>query len=86
MFAGINICKPGVKYSEIGKIIEQYAHKFGYSVNQEFCGHGISSDLHMSPYVHHHSEGESKAVMRPGNVFTIEPILMMKPRDPRGYV
>ncbi len=37
--------------------------------------------MHMSPMVYHHKTGAaSKAEMRPGMAFTIEPIIMMSPR------
>jgi methionyl aminopeptidase len=42
MYAAIEICKPGVKYSKIGEIIEDYARSNGYFVNEEFGGHGIA--------------------------------------------
>ena len=53
MFMAIEHCKPGVMFSKIGEVIEDYAHGHGYTVNQEFGGHGIGQELHMSPLVHH---------------------------------
>lgn len=76
MFVAIEMCKPGVKFNKIGDTISEYAHGHGYTVNQEFGGHGIGRDLHMAPLVHHHSTPmASTAEMRPGMAFTIEPIL-----------
>jgi len=85
MFKAIEICKPGAKFSQIGAEIEDYAHDCGYSVNQEFGGHGIAHELHLAPLVHHYREKKgTKAEMRPGMAFTIEPILMMNGKY--GYV
>jgi methionyl aminopeptidase len=53
MYAAINECKPGFKFSQIAEIITDYAGGHGYHVNQEFGGHGIGPDLHMPPLVHH---------------------------------
>ena len=35
------LVKPGVKYREIGNIIQKYAQAHGYAVVKSFCGHGI---------------------------------------------
>ena len=80
MFMAIAACKPGVPYSTIGEIIEDYAHGHGYTVNEEFGGHGIGQELHMSPLVHHDKNPKaSRTEMRPGMAFTIEPILHLQP-------
>lgn len=85
MFAAIDICKPGVKYSKIGEVIQDYAHAHGFAVNQDFGGHGIAHHMHMSPMVYHHkTKAACQEEMRPGMAFTIEPILMMS--DKYQYV
>ena len=38
--AAIDICKPGVKYNEIGGVIEDIIGAKGYTSVKEFCGHG----------------------------------------------
>ena len=38
--AAIAICKPGVKYSDIGGVIEDIIVPKGYTSVREFCGHG----------------------------------------------
>lgn len=54
------------------------ANSYGYHVNREFGGHGISHKMHMPPLVYHHRTPEScKEKMLPGMAFTIEPIVMM---------
>ena len=35
------LVKPGVKYREIGNIIQKHAQAHGYAVVKSFCGHGI---------------------------------------------
>ncbi|CAH1774636.1 unnamed protein product [Owenia fusiformis] len=75
----INICKPGIPFSEIGQVIEDIAHGAGYQVVPYFCGHGIGEYFHGLPQVNHcskyMSDDEGTAVMSPGMTFTIEPIL-----------
>jgi methionyl aminopeptidase len=56
MYAAINECKPGMKFSRIAELITDYANEHGYFVNTEFGGHGIAHHLHMAPLVHHNSK------------------------------
>ena len=81
---GVNVCGPGVPFSKIGEAIQHCANSHGYEVSDVFGGHGIGEELLMPPYVSHvkntsSSEGEATtgAVMKPGMIFTIEPVLHM---------
>lgn len=83
-FKGIEMCRPGLRFNEIGPVIEDYAAKYGYYINEQFEGHGIAHDIHLPPVVHgHRSPYASKAEMKPGMAFTIEPIVML--REPSEY-
>ena len=33
--------KPGVRYREVGDIIQKHAQAHGFSVVRSYCGHGI---------------------------------------------
>jgi methionyl aminopeptidase len=50
-----DIAKPGVRYRDFGKIIEDYATKNGFSVVRTFCGHGINQLFHTAPNVPHYA-------------------------------
>lgn len=41
MMRGIEVVRPGAHFGDIGAVIEEYAHKYGYSVVDMFCGHGL---------------------------------------------
>lgn len=71
----IDICGPGVKYRDIGGVIETEARKDGFSVNRTYCGHGINRLFHCPPTVPHYGGNKAIGVMRPGHVFTIEPMI-----------
>ena len=40
---------------------------------EEYCGHGVGRDFHMWPFILHY-ENTMEGIMKPGMVFTIEPI------------
>ena len=47
----------------------------GYSVVQEFCGHGIGRGFHEEPQVLHYGRKGSGLKLQPGMIFTVEPMI-----------
>lgn len=60
---------------EIGVIIEGIAHANGYSVVEDYCGHGVGLKMHEDPYILHYDNHEDGYLIVPGMVFTIEPMI-----------
>ena len=78
---GIQQVKPGNAFGNIGYFISRYAQAKGYSVVYEFCGHGVGLQFHEDPHVDHVGRKNSGPLMKPGMIFTIEPMINMgKPR------
>ena len=75
MMAGIAVCRPGVRIGDIGAVIEEMAHDYGYSVVQEYCGHGIGREFHEEPQILHYGKRGTGVEMKPGMTFTIEPMI-----------
>ena len=51
MMRGIEVVKPGAHFGDIGAVIEEYAHKYGYSVVDMFCGHGVGMIFTIEPMI-----------------------------------
>lgn len=76
LYEGMKAVKPWKScIGDIGAAIEKHAHKNGYSVVEEFCGHGIGMTMHEDPYVFHFKPNEETVLIVPGMVFTIEPMI-----------
>lgn len=76
LWIGIQQVKPNATLYDIGFAIQQHAEKNNYSVVREYCGHGIGADFHEEPQVLHYAAEELKnIVLKPGMVFTIEPMI-----------
>ena len=75
LMKAIEICKPGVKISEIGNVIGEYIEEEGFSVVKNYIGHGIGKLFHTLPNVLHYKNNNAFGVMKPGNIFTIEPMI-----------
>jgi methionine aminopeptidase len=58
------IAKPGVRYRDFGKVIEDHAKKNGLSVVRTFCGHGINDLFHTSPNVPHYASKPGQQISR----------------------
>lgn len=70
----ISICRPGQKFTEIGKVIESHARSVNLKVCPAFIGHGIGEFFHGPPEIYHFENDLNLEEMRSGMTFTIEPI------------
>ena len=75
LFLGIKAVRPGARLGDIGAAIAKHAHKHGFSVVMEYCGHGIGRQFHLEPQVVHEAQRGSGPKLRPGMCFTIEPMI-----------
>jgi methionyl aminopeptidase len=74
-FLGIEQVKPGAHFGDIGYAIQQHAESNRYSVVREFCGHGIGAKFHEEPHVMHFGKRGEGSEIKPGMIFTIEPMI-----------
>lgn len=72
---GIAAVKPNAKIGDIGAAIQEYAESEGFSVVRDFVGHGISNVFHTAPQIPHYGKAGTGRRLRPGMVFTIEPMI-----------
>ncbi len=76
LHCAISACAPGVPLSEIGKVIETVVKPHGFTISQDFVGHGIGKVMHDEPQIYHwYDKRFDKMKMVPGLVFTIEPMI-----------
>lgn len=74
LMAAIKIVKPGVYISLIGEEIDKVAEKYGFSVVDEFVGHGIGLNFHEAPQIPHHLN-RMQIPFAENMTFTIEPMI-----------
>ncbi|MBA1205400.1 type I methionyl aminopeptidase [Pseudomonas capeferrum] len=83
LWKGIEQVRPGATLGDIGHAIQVHAEAAGYSVVREYCGHGIGQQMHEAPEVLHYGQRGSGLKLKPGMVFTIEPMINQKGRGVR---
>ena len=77
MWLGIEAVRPGKPLSDIGRAIEDHAKAHDYGVVRAFIGHGIGEQFHTDIQVLHYYDSRATTIMRPGMVFTIEPMITL---------
>lgn len=59
----------------VGKTVEDYVSRFGFSPVHLLGGHGVGLKFHEDPFVFHYYRPEDKTVLEPGMTFTVEPMI-----------
>ena len=78
MYRGIEQVRAGNYLLDIAGAIEDYVKKHGYSVVEEFTGHGVGRNLHEEPCVFNFRTNQLPNVkLRTGMTLAIEPIVNM---------
>ena len=75
MMKAIKIIKEDVFLGDIGATIQNHVEAEGFSVVQDFCGHGIGRHFHQEPNVLHYGKKGTGERIKAGMIFTIEPMI-----------
>ena len=75
LMRGLAAIRPGATLGDVGHAIQVYVESNRFSVVRDFCGHGIGRRFHEAPNVLHFGRPGEGAVLRPGMVFTVEPMV-----------
>lgn len=81
--AAIRQVRPGATLGDVGHAIQTVAHREGFSVVRDYCGHGIGQVYHDEPQVLHYGQRGQGLRLEAGMVFTVEPMLNAGHRDTR---
>jgi methionyl aminopeptidase len=77
LLVGMEAAKPFGFVGDIGNAIQRHAHKNGFTVVRDLCGHGVGLEFHEEPDVEHFGRKGTGMLLVPGMVFTIEPMINM---------
>ena len=75
MMKAIRIVKEDIHLGDIGATIQNHVEAEGFSVVQDFCGHGIGKHFHEEPNVLHYGKKGTGEKIKAGMIFTIEPMI-----------
>ncbi|MEO0948510.1 MAG: type I methionyl aminopeptidase [Cyanobacteria bacterium J06641_5] len=84
LYAGIEQVKPGNRIMDIAGAIEDCVTGSGFSIVEDYTGHGVGERLHEEPAVFHfRTRSLPNVELRPGLVLAIEPIVNAKSKVTR---
>ncbi len=75
LMEAIKILKENIKLGDIGSAIQTHVEAQGFSVVQDFCGHGIGKVFHKEPNILHFGQKGTGEKIKAGMIFTIEPMI-----------
>ena len=74
----ITMSRPGQRWSNVARAMQDYAEGEGFSVVQDFVGHGIGRKMHEEPKVPNYCSPElarQDILLKPGLVLAVEPMV-----------
>jgi methionyl aminopeptidase len=75
MMAGIHAVRPGARLGDVGHAIQTVAENAGFTIVEEYCGHGIGRIYHEDLQVLHYGRPNTGLLLKEGMTFTIEPMV-----------
>ena len=76
-FEGIRYAKSGERLFSISSTIQEYVEKNGFSIDRNYCGHGIGQSLHEDPEVPNYGTFGHGIRLSEGMTIAIEPMVNM---------
>ena len=81
MMRGIDAIRPGATLGDVGYAIQRCAEVERFSIVRDFCGHGLGRVFHDAPNILHYGKPGDGIVLKPGMIFTVEPMVNAGSRD-----
>ncbi|SDY92166.1 type I methionyl aminopeptidase [Thermoactinomyces sp. DSM 45892] len=75
LYAGLAVCKPGIRLGDVSHAIQSVAEAAGFSIVEEYAGHGIGRELHEAPSVLNFGEPGKGRRLSKGMTLAIEPMV-----------
>ena len=75
LYKGLSMAKPGNRLSDISHAIQVYAEENGYSIVEDYVGHGIGQKLHEDPPIPNYGLPNRGPILKKGMALAIEPMI-----------
>ncbi len=84
LYTAIDAIKPGMRFKELTKILEEYITQAGFVPLRDYCGHGIGTKPHDEPNIPNYLEGKPNQgpKIKNGMVFCLEPMVCQQSGTP----
>lgn len=75
LYKGIEQAKPGNRLGDISHAVQEHAERYGFSIVEQYVGHGIGRQMHEDPQVPNYGPAGCGPVLREGMTMAIEPMV-----------
>lgn len=75
LYEGLKMAKAGNRLTDISHAIETYVYKHGFSIPQDYAGHGIGTQVHEDPTVPNFGKPGKGVLLKEGMCLAIEPMV-----------
>jgi methionyl aminopeptidase len=75
LYQGIAQAKPGHRLGDISHAVQEHAEKNGFSIVEQYVGHGVGRQLHEDPQVPNYGPAGCGPVLKEGMTLAIEPMV-----------
>ena len=84
LYAAIEAIRPGMRFKELSKLLEEKITEAGFVPLRDYCGHGIGTKPHDEPNIPNYLEGKPNQgpKIKNGMVFCLEPMVCQKSGTP----
>lgn len=78
---GISYATEGARIGDIGHAVASFAHENGFSVVEDYVGHGVGTHLHEDPDVPNYGKAGKGMRLRKGMTIAVEPMINAGVKD-----
>ena len=83
LYEAIGKCVVGNRLGDVCNAVQAYVEPLGYSVVQNYCGHGVGRAMHEEPQVPNYGKAGTGPYLREGWVIAIEPMINLGRHETR---
>ena len=80
-FEAMKYARKGCFLNDISTAIEAYAVSCGYSIIEEYIGHGVGAELHEAPEIPNYKQKKRGPRLLPGMILAIEPMISLGTKE-----
>jgi methionyl aminopeptidase len=74
-WSAMKIIRAGQRLNNIGRVIENHAHRHGFNIIRELSGHSVGRSIHEEPEVLNFYNPRDQRVLSEGLVLAVEPMI-----------
>lgn len=80
-FEAFKMIRPGIQVGDLSHTIQTYVEKHGYSLPEDYTGHGVGQALHEDPQIPNFGRPGTGPILKEGMTLAIEPMVNLGKKD-----